>query len=380
MKKVTNIFSSSNDSKNKNNNPLRFKNYKIALPILSNRTNISNNNEEIIISKQTKKDINKLNIRRKLNDLYYFYHPWLSNSLNKNEIHSFMSNCYDITKVDAPVNDKKYIIKDSKLTNKYIREIEKNNKLSSIFQKKRCSKNKFNLDIKKINNMDAIIKRNNIFNNTHFNRNDAELLNMNENYKKFVSVYNNLNNENENSSLENTHSVSPIKHIYRNNDNYRNITFFQDIISFNNKKNFSSSLNNSCSDINNIISNDYKNNICSKESFEVDNFNNKKRKNNYRTIKIKKIIKKTKNDKNNDERLNKIKSNFLYKKNITFSSLNINNIDNNKYNNKCDNNDYYKNNANITNNENNNVNSNINNNNKHNIEKKRYYKSWRKIL
>ena len=77
MKKVTNIFSSSNDSKNKNNNPLRFKNYKIALPILSNRTNISNNNEEIIISKQAKKDINKLNIRRKLNDLYYLKYLFL---------------------------------------------------------------------------------------------------------------------------------------------------------------------------------------------------------------------------------------------------------------------------------------------------------------
>ena len=211
--------------------------------------------------------------------------------------------------------------------------------------------------------MNAIIKRNNLFNNTHFNRNDAEYLNMNENYKKFISVYNNLNNENENNSLENTHSISPIKHIYRNKDNYRNITFSQDLISINNKKNLSSSLNNSCSDISNIISNDYKNknNICSKESFEVDNYNNKKEKgkNNYRTIKIKKIYKKTKNDKNNDERLNKIKSNFLYKKNITFSSLNINNIDNNKYNNICDYNDNYINNVN---NENNNVNSNINNN------------------
>ena len=67
---------------------------------------------------------------------------------------------------------------------------------------------------------------------------------------------------------------------------------------------------------------DYKNNIPCLDNASTNN--NSKLKNNYKTIKIKKLIKKSFNDKYNDDknnRVDKIKSNLLFKKNITFYSL-----------------------------------------------------------
>ena len=372
LKKTMKGFSSINNSKNKGKiYSLRLKNYGIALPLLSNRTNNSNiNNEEMINCKPRRKDINNLNIRRQLNDLYYFYHPWLNNSLNKNEIHSFMSSCYDITKIDAPINDKKYKIKENKLVNKnkYICDIEKNKKVSSILQKKKCNNFKFFLDIKKINNMDTIGKGKNYLNIT--NKNDFKRLNANENHKKFMSGLNShIYNDN---SLENSHSISPIKYIQKKMDNSKNITFFKDFLNIKKTKNFSSSLSSSCSDVGSIVPNDYKNNIPSKESIEVDNIKNIKLNHNYRTIKIKKVKKKPKNDRNDDKfnKIDKIKSNLLFTKNITFSSLNINkNNDNNNNNNNFifydNNNDNENNIINNNNNDNNNANS-FNNNDSNN--------------
>ena len=97
--------------------PLKIKDHNIALPVLTDR--IKNNNlrnyERLFISNI----INNKKIKSKYHDFFRFYHPWLSNLCKNEEINSFLSYCYNITKVTPPpVKIRKIKINDIKNSNK----------------------------------------------------------------------------------------------------------------------------------------------------------------------------------------------------------------------------------------------------------------------
>ncbi len=309
--------------------PLKLKKINMVLPLLTNRSNNSKINKDENFNNICKSTINdnKKYIKRRVNDLYYFYHPWLNNSYNKHEINSYMSNCYDITKIDVPINENKYRINKTKLTNKLLRDVEKHHKITNLFNKKKDNINdiKYNKNIhirNNLNTINVIIQTDN--NNIKpLNKNDIDNLNFYEK-KNSLRIFSSLNSENKSHSLENTYLIPNKKYLLKNITNSKNEYFLKDFIMLSNtqKQKISSSLNNSLSNISNKMYEDYKSNIPCLDNGSTNN--NSKLKNNYKTIKIKKLIKKSFNDKYNDDKNNKvdkIKSNLLFKKNITFYSL-----------------------------------------------------------
>ena len=322
-KKMNHNFTS-NNSLNYNNYvkqkalPMKFKLYNIVLPILGN----SKKDENINISKSTNNKFKK-NIRKGI-EIYNYYHPWINNSYNNYEINEFMSNCYDITKIDAPNNDEnKYRINESKLTNKLLRDVEKHYKIANIFQRTKLKNIKSNNIRIKINKQDLI--ENNILSKRRHNRNIDNLIYNDYNNFKFYNPINKDNKRNKTNSLENTYSSLSNKNINKE-DLYKKDSRFKDFLSLKKLQKPSSSLNTSYSPkINNNINElneDCKEKIFSNRSVEIDN--SPSIKNEYKTIKIKKLMKNTINDKYKEEknnRIEKIKSNLLFKKNITFSTL-----------------------------------------------------------
>ena len=314
-KKMNHNFTS-NNSLNYNNYvkqkalPMKFKLYNIVLPILGN----SKKDENINISKSTNNKFKK-NIRKGI-ELYNYYHPWINNSYNNHEINAFMSNCYDITKIDVPNNDEnKYRINESKLTNKLLRDVEKHYKIANIFQRTKLKNIKSN-KVKIKNNRKDLIEDNNVI----FSNRDNKINNLIYNEYNNFKFYKSINKENKSHSLENTYLSLSNKNINEENL-YKKDSRFKDFISLKKIQKPSSSLNTSYSR-NNNINEKSKAKILSYRSEEIDN--NLSIKNEYKTIKIKKLIKNTINDKYKEEknnRIEKIKSNLLFKKNITFSTL-----------------------------------------------------------
>ena len=299
--------------------PIKINNYQIILPIVDNRLNNSNikkvNKNINIISKSVNHKIKK-KFKKRIKDDYYYYHPWINNSYNNNEINAFMSNCYDITKIDTYVNENQYKINDSKLTNKLLREVEKRYKIANIFQKKKLNTIKF----------DNLIKNKNIFIETK----NIKVYNSKKNNKKlFFNKYNHLRNfkpintENKIHSLENSYSSLIKKNIKTNETQLLKDYHFKDFISLKKKEKPSSSLNTSYSKKDKIIE-ELEEKILSHRNDDNDHDNKDSLIRDYKTIKIKKIINNNINNNYNGEKIKrnyKIKSNFLYKKNITFSSL-----------------------------------------------------------
>lgn len=251
-----------------------------------------------------------------MQDNCYYFHPWINKSYNNNEINAFMSNCYDITKIDTYVNENQYKINDSKLTNKLLREVEKRYKIANIFQKKKLNTIKF----------DNLIKNKNIFIETK----NIKVYNSKKNNKKlFFNKYNHLRNfkpintENKIHSLENSYSSLIKKNIKTNETQFLKDYHFKDFISLKKKEKPSSSLNTSYSKKDKIIE-ELEEKILSHRNDDNDHDNKDSLIRDYKTIKIKKIINNNINNNYNGEKIKrnyKIKSNFLYKKNITFSSL-----------------------------------------------------------
>ena len=294
--------------------PLKIKNNNISfLPSLVNKEdnrNINNykninNNYKVMNIKN-----NKI-IRNKVKNLYNLYHPWLNNTHNNKEIHEFLSNCFDITKIDARINDNKSKINDSKLTNKLLRNVEKHYKISNLFKKKRLKKITFN-HININNNNISIHDNTNIRTERRYNQN--KLIN-NYQYKGLG----NLNKENKNHSFDNTYFPLNKKSLRKNETNSNNEYILKDFLSSRDTPKISSSLNKSFS-ILNILNEDY-NKTPQHKSIDI---NNNILKNEYKTIKIKKISKGSINGKSIEEKLNridKIKANLLFKKNTTYNSL-----------------------------------------------------------
>ena len=149
-------------------------------------------------------------------------------------------------------------------------------------------------------------EKTNINTNIKNNINDF-IVKKNNNYRN-IEI---LNKENRSHSLDNTYFPLNKKSLRKNETNSKNEYYLKDFYS-NQIPNISYPLNKSYSKITNYNDN-YKENIDIKNNINV----------NYKTIKIKKFIKKSINDKIIDEksRIDKIKANLLFKKNITYNSL-----------------------------------------------------------
>ena len=309
-----------NKSINQNIFPIKIKKYNIILPTLVNKanrhSNINKSKNIYIISKSIKNRLKDISIIKKtVKRFYNFYHPWSNESYNNKEINEFMSNCYDITKIDAPLNDNKHRINESKLTNKLLKDVEKHYKIANIIQKKKFHNIKFNdLNIRNKNNA-LDIKTNKIISDKKGSDNFS--LNEYNNFKFFKPIL----NINKSHSLENTYLSLSKKHLRKNETLFVNDYSIKDLISLQKLPKLYSSLNTSYSR-NNIL-NEESNDIILSQRSEI-NEGNSMLKNDYKTIKIKKIMKNSINDKYYEEKMNrieKIKSNLLFKKNLTNSSL-----------------------------------------------------------
>jgi hypothetical protein len=306
-----------NNSNNQKLYPIKIKKYNIILPALANkknhRSNINKSKNIDIISKSIKNRLKDIKmIKKTVKNVYNFYHPWINNSCNDKEINEFMSNCYDITKIDAPTKDNKNRINESKLTNQLLKDVvEKRYKIANIFQKTKLNNIKFN-DLNIRNKLNVLDTKTNRFIKDKKSTNNFILNEYND-----FKTYKPNHNINKSHSLENTYLSLSKKNLRKNET-----LFIKDYsISLQKLPKLYPSLNTSYSR-NNIMNEDFNDIILSQRS--ANNVNNSLLKNDYKTIKIKKIVKNSKNDKNYEEKTNrieKIKSNLLFKKNITNSSL-----------------------------------------------------------
>ena len=115
--------------------PLKIKDQNIALPVLTDRMKRNNlkNYEKLFISSIIK---NK-KYKSKCNDFFKHFHPSFIQLCKNEEIHSFMSYCYDITKVIPPpvkINKKK--INDIKYNNKENKRIQRNRIINDLNKKR----------------------------------------------------------------------------------------------------------------------------------------------------------------------------------------------------------------------------------------------------
>lgn len=120
--------------------PLTIKSHNIALPVLTDR--IKNNNlknyEKLFVSNI----LNHKKIKSKSIEFFKFYHPWLSTICKNEEINSFMSYCYNITKITPPpVKISKMKINEAKNSNSNepLNKNERNYRLINKITRKRLN-------------------------------------------------------------------------------------------------------------------------------------------------------------------------------------------------------------------------------------------------
>ena len=293
----------------------------MVLPTIKNRLNntyLKNNFENKNFNSKSKNNNNNKNIKKELKNIYNYFHPWINISYNNNDINSYISNCFDITKIRAPINNKKYRINDSKLTNKLLRDVEKHYKIANIYQKNKVTNIRFNVNDNNSNQKNIILNENNISNKNNIINYNKNILNL----RCFNPFLANQNNEKNNKSLDNTY-LNLNKIIQEKNDhNSRNNYYPRDFSDIKKIEKEYSSFNNSFSKISNNINKDINNEISSpKRNFKLE------LKNKFKTIKIKKSKKIyiNENDNINDEKIGnkieKIKPNLLFKKSETFTVL-----------------------------------------------------------
>ena len=251
-----------------------FNNYNKVLPKLVIKPyNINTNNNYHFNIKNN----NKKNISREIKDLYNYYHSLLSNSYNNNELNKFMSHCYDIIKIDTPINDN-YRINKTKLKNKYLRDVEIHHKISNLFLKKKLNYKYNNIKTKKYY---SLLKTKNIITKNKTNLNNKFEGNINLTYLK--PTY----NQNKSHSLEKTYSPLRKKNLLKRETHSINDYYLNDFISIKNYKKPSSSFNTIYSR-KKMINGDFEENITTNKNIDINN--NNLGRNNYKTIKIKKII------------------------------------------------------------------------------------------
>lgn len=266
--------------------PLNIKNHNIALPVLTDR--IKNNNiknyEKLFISNIIN---NKKTNKSKLNEFFRYNHPWLNNISKIEEINSFMSYCYDITKVTpAPIKIRKLKINDSKyMDENFQKNIKSNNNYKTLNR----------LNLRKNKN-----KTINIGTNTNINRGNLSIENNNNEKRGLIP-----NNEIYKFKLK-LYQPDSERFISNSFRNYYNSSIKKKI-----KKN--STITNA--DYAYLNSLKIKNNRCSSLNDSLNKFNNNNnlsKKSEFKTIKIKKI----KNDKSDKKNIRdtayKIQSKFKF--------------------------------------------------------------------
>ena len=308
LKKVDNFTSTDNQYIGNYNFrkifPKIYKNHNVILPTIINRVdNNSFRNENISYinkSRNNKYNINERNSYRDKN-LYNFYHPWSNNSYNNKEISSFLSYCLDVTKIDISFKNKKRI-NDCKLNNKLLRDVEKRYNIANLYQKLN------NIKINKINQK----------NNTENNSSENNIFGYNE---KKINNPRNLNLRKigmNNYSNENTFLNLNKRSLFKNITNSRNDFYLRDYTPLRMKEKQSSSFNNSYCNIHKRMNDNFITDISSPKSVDL------KLKNNYQTIKIKNLSKEFKKDndeKNMDNKFEKIRPNSLFLKSCLIPSI-----------------------------------------------------------
>jgi hypothetical protein len=231
--------------------PLKIKNHNVALPILTDRIKKNNlkNYEKLFISSI----INNKKYKSKCNDFFKFYHPWLSYICKNEEINSFMSYCYDITKVTPPpVKINKIKINNIKYNNKENKKVERNYRIINDI-----NKNKFkNISVSVGTNTNFLEKKPQKRYISIENNNESK-----EKYKYFNPLNESINNA---QSFRNSYLTLKKKGFKKNSTLLNSEYTYNDTFGF--KNNRSSSLNNS--------------------NFSISNSTMKAE---YKTIKIKKV-------------------------------------------------------------------------------------------
>ena len=118
--------------------PLRIKSHNIALPVLTDRIKRNNlkNYEKLFLSNI----LNNKKIKSKSIEFFKFYHPWLSTICKNEEINSFMSYCYNITKITPPpVRISKMKINDVRNSNEAQNKNERNYRMINKITRKRLN-------------------------------------------------------------------------------------------------------------------------------------------------------------------------------------------------------------------------------------------------
>ena len=230
---------------------MKIKNHNVALPILTDRIKKNNlkNYEKLFISSI----INNKKYKSKCNDFFKFYHPWLSYICKNEEINSFMSYCYDITKVTPPpVKINKIKINNIKYNNKENKKVERNYRIINDI-----NKNKFkNISVSVGTNTNFLEKKPQKRYISIENNNESK-----EKYKYFNPLNESINNA---QSFRNSYLTLKKKGFKKNSTLLNSEYTYNDTFGF--KNNRSSSLNNS--------------------NFSISNSTMKAE---YKTIKIKKV-------------------------------------------------------------------------------------------
>ena len=253
--------------------PLKIKDHNVALPILTDR--IKKNNlkeyEKLFISSI----INNKQYKSKCNDFFKFYHPWLSQLCKNGEIHSFLSYCYNITKITPPpVKINKLKINKVKFNNKENKKQERNYRIINDYKKRfknisvsvgtntnfiekkpqkrllSIENNTYNIEKFKYFNLSKESLNARAFRNSYFTlkkkgiKKNSTLLNSNYSYDKSFHIKNNrassLNNSNvniNNSTMKGEYKTIKIKKI-KNNERLIDKKIFRDTFRIKSKFNY----------------------------------------------------------------------------------------------------------------------------------------------
>ena len=219
--------------------PVKVKNHNLVLPTLKN--SIKKNNlqdyEKLFISSI----INNKKKKSKVNELLSFYHPFLNHLCKNEEISSFLSYCYDITKINPPpVKRNRIKINEAKYFSQRIKKKGKNYRVINLINKnlnnisvgtntireenkpdKRCLSIENNLDESKKFKYINIFKSKNIgesFRQSYFalskkgNKKNYTLLNDDFSYKDSFLIQNNKSSSLKNGKDELNNSANKIEY------------------------------------------------------------------------------------------------------------------------------------------------------------------------
>ena len=255
--------------------PLKIKNHNIALPVLTDRIKDNNlkNYEKIFLSNI----FNHKKLKSKSIEFFKFYHPWLSNICKNEEINTFMSYCYNITKITPPpVRISKIKINDTRNSDDSLNKNEKNYRMINRMTRKRL--NSVGINTKGMENYEQ-----------------NGLLSIENNEQGKINFFNPIKERVVNKRLRDSFLASSKKEIGKNSTNANSDYHYHYIVDTSKIKN---------NRLNNSISHNYDKSNNEILKYHLNN-NYSTITGGYKTIKIKKIKKIKKNDKYIDRKISR---------------------------------------------------------------------------